>query len=224
MRSLILGAAVAVCVALTGCEVTFNSLGPPITGSGRGVTELRDLEAFEKISLKAPADVFVTIGDEQSVELEVDDNLVDVITTEVRSGRLEIGANKNFKTDLGVVLRITVPKLQAATVTGSGKVLVETLDCDRFEGKVTGSGDLKASGKAKRVEATVTGSGDLDFSDLQAEEAEAKVTGSGDLMLSASKKVKARVTGSGDITYQGHSGAMPNVESKITGSGDIRRK
>lgn len=224
MRSFAVICLVPLTLTLSGCHVSLRGLGPAVEGSGSKVTDMRDLKEFREISLSSDATVEVALGDEQSVELELDDNLVDIIETEVRSGRLTIKSNKNYRSNIGILVRITVPKLEAVTVSGSGEVNVQNLEADRFEGRVTGSGEIRVKGTAKHVEAAVTGSGDIDFSDLHAEAVEAKVTGSGDIRVSASNRVKARVTGSGDISYAGHSGAMPKLESKITGSGDVRKR
>lgn len=203
----------------SGCHVAFDS----IQGSGIKVTDIRAVADFTKLSVSNSADVIVQIGDEQSVEVDIDDNLVDVITTEVSNGRLSISSNQSYSTNVGLQVRITVPRLEAVSISGSGDVTVTGLSNDEFKASITGSGDIKAAGTATAVEAKVTGSGTVDLAELHAETAEAKVTGSGDIYVCASKDVSARVTGSGDISYAGHSDLNPAVSSSVTGSGNVRK-
>lgn len=216
-----LTAVCALCLLVTGCHV---NIGGGIQGSGNTVTDIRAVDAFSKIKLLSSADVVVEISDEQSVEVEVDDNLVDIITTEVSGETLSISSTESYSSRSGIVVRIKVAELDEVSIGGSGEIKIDGLAADDFSATVTGSGDVVASGTAKALTARVTGSGDVDCSAVKAETAEARVTGSGDVAVSASQSVKANITGSGDIVYSGHSGKNPDVDTSVMGSGDIHKK
>lgn len=216
-----LTAVLSLCLLFTGCHV---SVGGGIQGSGNKVTDIRALDTFSKIRLQSSADVVVEISDEQSVEVDLDDNLVEVITTEVSGDTLSIGASESYSSRTGVLVRIKVATLEAVSITGSGEVKVNGLSGDEFSATVTGSGDVIAVGTANSVTAKVTGSGDVDCSNLEAETAQAQVTGSGDVSVSASKSITAKVLGSGDVICSGHSGSNPTIDSSVTGSGDVTRR
>ena len=53
------------------------------------------------------------------------------------------------------------------SVAGSGDVDMNFVRADYVEAHVAGSGDIKLSGKAKKVEHKVAGSGDVDMKNLQ---------------------------------------------------------
>lgn len=225
MRNFATILSLALITAATGCNVSIN--GNPLTatkGSGIAVTDIRDVAEFTRIKVTGSADVDVTFGDEPSLEVEVDDNLVESITTEVDDGELTIGSEGSYSTSLGVKVRITMLALESVSVSGSGSVNVDDLKGDSFEVSVSGSGDVKVDGKVTRVTANVAGSGDVDLTELQAVEVDASIAGSGDIDVTASEKVTASIAGSGDISYDGHSGAEPKVESQIVGSGDIDKR
>jgi hypothetical protein len=211
-------------MATSGCHVSFNGLGAGVQGSGVKVTDIRGVPEFTKVRVTNSANVIVQIGDEQTVEVEVDDNLVDLITTDVSSGEMTVSSDGSYSTSIGVTVRVTVPRLEAASISGSGDITVSGLAADTFEATIRGSGDITVVGTARRVEATVTGSGDIDLSQLNADTGAARVTGSGDISISVSEELKARVTGSGDIRYRGHSGSDPKVDESVTGSGDISKQ
>ncbi len=216
-----LTAVCALCLLVTGCNI---QIGGGVQGSGNKVTDIRAVDTFSKLELHSSADVVVEIADEQSVEVDVDDNLVEIITTEVSGDTLTIGSSESYSSPSGVVVRIRVVKLDDVSLMGSGEIRVNGLAADDFSATVTGSGDIVVNGAATTVTAKVTGSGDVDCSALKAETANARVTGSGDVSVSASKFVKARITGSGDIVYSGHSNSNPNVDTSVTGSGDIHKQ
>jgi putative autotransporter adhesin-like protein len=51
-----------------------------------------------------------------------EDNLLPLVTTQVKNGRLVIGASRGFKTTLPMRVDVTVPTLKAITLAGSGIV------------------------------------------------------------------------------------------------------
>lgn len=154
------------------------------------------------------------------MEVETDDNLLSIITTDVSGGKLRIGSKESYNTRLGVKVFITVQNLEEVAVSGSGDVEVTGLSGPSFTGKVSGSGEIKAEGVTSEVEASISGSGDIDFGKLTALKAKVSVSGSGDILVNASKSLTASVSGSGDIRYLG----SPTVAKKISGSGDVTKK
>src|SRR3546814_11801984 len=97
--------------------------------------------------------------------------------------RLSIGRKTsgwNFRDHDDVDIAITMPRLGAVKLTGSGSIKADSADGDMVEAAVTGSGELKiAKLTAKRVELTMSGSGDLDVEGGTAESAEIRLPRSG---------------------------------------------
>ena len=59
-----------------------------VRGSGDLITEERDVRAFDEIRTAGSFDIYVEVGPEQSVKITFDDNLIDLIETEVRGKTL----------------------------------------------------------------------------------------------------------------------------------------
>lgn len=194
-------------------------LGPGVQGSGNVKAEMRELGRFTGIDLEGAADVNVTIGEQQSVLVETDDNILPIIETTLDGDRLVISSKDNFRSSKGVKVRITVARLEAARISGSGSITATGVKSGKFEAAVSGSGDLRISGEAESLNAVVTGSGDIDTTKLEAADATVTVTGSGDVKISASKSISASVTGSGDVRY---TGKPSQVQKSVTGSGTIK--
>ncbi|MFK7819881.1 MAG: head GIN domain-containing protein [Planctomycetaceae bacterium] len=205
-------------VSLSGCNIAINA----VQGSGQLATDVRDVSEFQSIRLYTSVDVVVQVGESTTLEVEGDDNLCELISTEVSGdGWLTISSNKSFSTRNPITVRITTPSLENVELAGSGDITVEGLTGDRFDAQVSGSGDIIASGTADRIEAAVAGSGSIDMSELKAAVADATVSGSGDIIVCANKEVTATVSGSGEIEYSGHSGQKPDVSTTVNGSGDV---
>ena len=83
-----------VAVLLTSCNMgMFNS----VNGNGNVVTNDRtSQEDFTKIKVSSGLDLYITQGSNKEVILEADENLHDIIFTEVRDGELRIYSEKSI--------------------------------------------------------------------------------------------------------------------------------
>ncbi len=218
----------------------FFGFGRSIRGSGDLVTESRDLDEFTQIETHGSWDVDVTIGSPQSIEITFDDNLIDLVLTEVRGRTLDIYCDENVSSRRNCRIEIVVEDLTSFSSTGSGDVSVDQLGSQPFEFdlsgsgdffiggepeklhvSLTGSGDGYAEGTTEELEIRLSGSGDLDFRDMEATESYVRVSGSGDVKVRATEALDGRVSGSGDITYYGN---PEHIKTRVSGSGDIRKR
>ena len=190
-------------------------------GSGDLVTQTRDVEKFDEISLSGSFDVRVRVGEEQSVRVTFDDNLIDYIQTEVRRGELRIYSDESFSSRHDCRVEITVQSLKDVSLSGSGDIDVTNLSGGDFSLSISGSGDVTAEGKVDQLSISVAGSGDVDARDLEALDADVHISGSGDVTVFASRYLDARVSGSGDIDYYGD---PEKISSHVAGSGSIRKR
>lgn len=186
-------------------------------------------------------DVQVKKGEEHSVEIEGEENIISYIETYVNDGKLVIKYKDdvNIHTTEDVIVKVTADVLEDVEVLGSGDLTGEgkfvsngamdisitgsgniklDLDAPAVEAKITGSGDIDLSGNTKDVKCSTTGSGTINAVELKAENAGARTLGSGDISVFSSVKLDATINGSGSISYKG-GGA---VSSAVHGSGTIK--
>ncbi|MEL0644807.1 head GIN domain-containing protein [Olleya sp. Ti.3.14] len=228
-------------IAFTSCNAQWGK-GKTIKGNGNLTTITRTTSDYDAIRLAGWMEFELVEGEEGTITIEGEENLLDYILTEVEGNGLIVKTenNINLKPSGNKTIKITIPfkDIDKVSLSGSGDVTSNaTIVSKNFEAKVSGSGDVTLDVKSTNVEASITGSGDLtltgqttnlnasvtgsgDFHGgrLMADFTEAKVTGSGDVVVNAKEAIKARVTGSGDIEYKG---SPSKVDKKVTGSGDI---
>ncbi len=209
-------------------------------GSGNVVTESRDLKPFDRIESSGCFDIEVTVGGEQKITVSFDDNLIELIETEVKANTLHIRARKSFSSRRGCRIEITVPELVEVFASGSGDISVTNLETERFEfglsgsgdffvqGKthemeisLSGSGDVTAEGQTQGLEINLSGSGNISARDLKAEEVYVKISGSGDVKVFAEESFDGTISGSGRIAYYGD---PEHTSSRVSGSGRIRKR
>ena len=200
----------------------FGLFGHGERGSGDIETEVREVDSFDRIKIDGSADVFVTIGEGQSLSVSTDDNLLDNVRTRVRGRHtLLISSRGNYRSRHGVRIDITVPKLTSIRISGSGDADIEGITGDVFEIDISGSGDVTVEGEIDEVEINIEGSGDVDARDLRARNAYVQIAGSGDVDVYAEESFDGNVYGSGDRDYWGH---PEHVSRHVAGSGDISRR
>jgi Putative auto-transporter adhesin, head GIN domain len=211
----------AVIAALLVTHDAFDSSSSSgaVQGSGHAATQTRQLPSFTGVELAGSNNVTVIVGPKQSVVVHADDNLLNHVTTDVQSGTLVIGNTPgSIKTKSPMSVDVTVPALDAMTLTGSGLVAVAGLKAPELTVLLSGSGLLRASGSVQRLTVTLGGSGDAQLDGVVAEDVHAVVSGSGRILVTATKTLDATVPGSGAIVYGGH---PAHVTTSVTGSGTV---
>lgn len=214
--------------------------GEKVRGNGDMVSENRNTESYNKVSLVGSLDVQLVSGTEGTIKVDAESNLQEYIITEVKNGVLKISVEDGINLSPKEEILITVPieSVDGLSVTGSGDIWTRDiiksnsmevqitgsgdmkleLEVKDLEGKITGSGDVQLKGRSQNFQCTVTGSGDFNAFDLEADHVEARVSGSGDIMVYASKSLKANVSGSGDIVYEGN---PTKQDFNTNGSGSV---
>jgi hypothetical protein len=200
-------------------DVGGTSTSSGIRGSGTAASQTRAVAGFDAVELAGSNEVNVTVGRPRSVVVHADDNLIRHVTTGVRARTLVIAnAPGSFTTRSPMSVDVTVPSLRALRLSGSGVVTVTGIDAPSLAVSLPGTGLLRASGTAGRLQVELGGSGDAELGNLVARRVRATVGGSGRIVVTATASLDGRVTGSGAILYGGH---PARVTRDVSGSGAI---
>ncbi len=202
-------------------DIVSEVMGPRLQGSGVIKTETRPVGAFEVIQSKGSIDLDVAIGPKAAVSVEADDNLFGVIRTEVADGVLVVDSKGNWSSRHDTVVHVTLPRLTALGIQGSGDARLSGLSGGKLGVKIEGSGDVEGSGRVQSLHLVIEGSGDAKLARLDAEDVQVRIDGSGDAAVSAAKSLDVTIHGSGDVSWHGDA---PQVNSQIYGSGELIRK
>src|SRR2546422_354764 len=111
---------------LSGCMIG------GIHGSGVRKAEKRDLAPFTAIETNGAFEVSVVCQKPVSLEIEADDNILPLVETEVRGGVLHLTTTRHYFSSGGIVVRISVPSLEAVKSTGAGKFKITDSKGDRL--------------------------------------------------------------------------------------------
>lgn len=212
-----------------------------ISGNGNVSDEKRPLSNINTVKTSGSIDVVINSGNDYSLTVENDENLIPFVVTEVNGGELNIHYKNGYSVmnDHAKVI-VTVPTLDRIIASGSGDVTTNgvikssneiemntsgsgdikaTVDAPSVKVTGSGSGDIELSGMTKNFDCSISGSGDIKCSDLKSENAVIHVAGSSNVHVFASVSLKVNVTGSGDVYYSGNP-ATPEIH--IAGSGTVQ--
>ena len=203
----------------------------------------RSVDGFTALSFGVAGELFLKQGNNFSVELEGDKNLLKEIETTVKNGRLVI-RKRNWRTlrNERVTVYITMPEIDGLSVSGSGtleakgpvnagdldisvsgsgKILLDDLKVEGIECSISGSGDIRIKGFAKDSgEVSISGSGSFNGEEFRMEGLEVHISGSGSCRCWVEGDLEASVSGSGDVFYKGDA---KRVDARISGSGKVRK-
>jgi Putative auto-transporter adhesin, head GIN domain len=208
---------------LAACNWSDTYGGPTIKGSGNLKSETRVVEKFTAIVISGSANLEIEQTGEESLEITVDDNLLELFTTEVRDGTLFIGVAEGKRLSWngkGPRIKVTVRELHKLKVSGAVSVKATKLDTDSLTISISGAGSASIAGRTDSLSISISGAGSLDAINLQAKRAIVIVSGAGDVTLNVNEELDARVSGAGSIWYVG----SPRLQSRVSGAGSIKQK
>ncbi len=224
--------------AFTSCQKDWFDV---VRGSGPVVSEDRSVATYEEVDLSLPADVYITQGNHERITIEAQENVLDVIETEVRNHKLKLrfsnGVSVRRFDPIKVYIttrNITEVSVSGAgniysdgpiitnalniRVSGSGNVDLYDIDTPVVDASISGSGKVFLSGFCDEQYLHVSGSGDVRAFDLESIDTEVEISGSGKTEISVEHYLKARISGSGKVYYKGY---PDHIDSKISGSGGV---
>lgn len=176
-----------------------------VRGSERMEEQKFAVAGFDKVNFNTIGELTITIGQEETLRVVAEDNLLKYFKAEVRGDTLYIDSqeNVNLRPMRPVKFSLTVKSLEAVAVNGSGDIaVVDDIESDDFSAAINGSGNITlAKVAAPTVKLTVAGSGDLKASTVGADTLTAKIAGSGNIGATEMRApdVSFTTNGSGDL-------------------------
>jgi hypothetical protein len=214
-RSLIVAATLVTAFAVGGCDAADAT-----RGSGNVITESREVSGFDEIVVLGSGEVIVDVTGTGSLTVEADDNILPLLETEVRNGRLELAVDSNISPTVVPKYTITAAELKGVSVAGSGDVTATGVDVDVFEVDIAGSGDVSPVGAAGDLSVSIAGSGRYQGEGLVAGTGSVNVSGSGSVVVNVTDELDVDVTGSGTVEYIG----SPTLTQSVSGSGEVNQR
>jgi hypothetical protein len=224
-------------ILMLSCNFSF---GPSVDGNRNVVIQDRSIsDDFESVKVSQGLDLYITQGNNVALSVEADENLHDIIMTDVENGTLRIYVTENIRSAASRRINLNVTNISAIKATSGSDVYstntitanelevnctsganitldveTETLNCHSTSGS-----DIKLSGTTSLLIAEATSGSDIKASNLKAQTSKVKATSGADISVNTSKELTARATSGGDIRYSGN---PEKVEKSDNSSGSVR--
>ncbi len=229
--------------SLTGCDVVDEALNAEhIRGSGRVVQEKRNVSGFHEVRFAGSGDLNIQQGNQESLTVEAEDNIIGRLRTDVEGGRLVIRTEKGVSITPTEPIRFTLMVRDLSDLElsgsgqiktgpirsqdfrvrlpGSGEISFEELSATNLIAEISGSGKIEVPGSVVSQRVHISGSGNYEARRLQSKSAEVSVSGSGDSTVWVQDNLNASISGSGTVDYYGN----PTVTRHISGSGGVNNR
>ncbi|MBU2650859.1 MAG: DUF2807 domain-containing protein [Bacteroidetes bacterium] len=210
-----------------------------IKGNGNVVTQERQVRGFNSIQVGGAFKVILTQGQEEYLQLELEENLMDKVITEVVGGELKIYTKDNINAKSDMIVRITFKNLEELDISGAcdvssantfklGELELEAsgaseidleMTLEKLECNCSGASNVDLKGNALSMDLDLSGASNIDALEFEVEVADIEVSGAADAKIFASKKLNAGVSGAASIRYKG----TPAINTDISGAGSIKQ-
>ncbi|WP_059025630.1 head GIN domain-containing protein [Gabonibacter massiliensis] len=224
--------------SLIGCV---NAQQKAIKGSGNIVTEERNVALFDKIKASRSIHVFLTQGENFTVKVEAEDNILPYIETNVLNHLLHLTLQEgiNVKSREDIKVHVTLPKITALHASTSGKIkstatwqvdnldlnastsgeIEIAVDANQIDIKASTSGEISLKGTTNVLNARASTSGDIDAIELIAKEVSAQASTSAEIRIHAVNHLEYTASTGGEVHYKG----SPLLNGRVSTGGEIKR-
>ncbi len=196
---------------------------PTIKGNGNVVEETREIEPFDEIKASRGINLYITQDENIKLTIRADENLIEVIETEVVGGELIVRSTKNVKNAKSFKVFVSTPKINSIKGSSGCNVYSETeLVSDNFDVSASSGCNIHLSVQTEEIEASsssgsniildgitsefrgrASSGSNIKAEDLKSKNAEAKVSSGANLWISAESTLRANASSGGNIFYNG---------------------
>ncbi|HEY2962206.1 MAG TPA: head GIN domain-containing protein [Pyrinomonadaceae bacterium] len=204
-------------VLFAGCH---HGMLSEVKGSGKRQTETRQVAPFTSIEADGAFDIEVICGKNLSLEVEADDNVLPLVSTEVSGSKLELKPTRGYSVSDAPKIKITVPNIDAFSTNGAGKVQISGVNNEKLQLYANGAPQINVSGSTKMIGVDTNGAAKIDTHNLRADHAVVDSKGVSKVDLGVSNQLDVTVSGPSHVTYKGD----PVVNKTIHGPGKVEKR
>lgn len=234
------------CLFITVLVISILTIGGLVTscidavrGNGNVVTEDRPVKEFDALRVSGSFEVIIEQGNEESLRIEADENLMEIIETDVRSGTLIIHTEENVIRAESLKAYITFIDLYDIEISGaveldcigdlafedlfieaSGATEIDLdLNTELLEIGLSGSSEIDLSGTASEMTIDASGAAELFAEDLELKTCYLSISGAGSAVVNVSDLLDIDISGAASVKYKGE----PRISQRVSGAAKVRR-
>ena len=209
--------------ALTACgdiSISFGTDVSKVKGNGKKATETRAVAGFTAIEATGIGHLKLRVGEDDSLKISADENILPLIKSEVKNGVLvlsTVGATKS-KTD--IVFEATAKTIKRLGNSGTVSINASGFNGGDLSVETSGVGSIALAGRVDSLKAELSGVGSLEAEELTADRVTTSLSGVGSARVRAQKSISGNVSGIGSLTWKG---TATDVSTSVSGIGRVSK-
>lgn len=185
----------------------------------------RNADLFSKINIKGPVELILTQGSLQSLSVEADSDLINKITTNVKSKTLyvEVSGKNLDKKGRKIVVYVTIPSIDEVKATNAAKVTLQTPihNAEGVEISLSGAATMKGvTVNAKSLSVALDGASSTSLT-VDVTELKMKAAGASELKITG-KAQKISATANGASNIDAYEFTYDKADTSSSGAASIR--
>ena len=185
--------------------------------------------------------VYISEGNETTIIVKADENLLEVIETEVNGDVLKVSCSSNIRKAKMKKVFITVPNLEAISASAGSNVFSKTvlnfdeldvsasagsnvtleINSENTTASASAGSNLKLEGKTNSLHAKASSGSNIKAGKLKTANSEAKVSSGANIWISAHKSLKGNASSGGNVFYYGN---PKNTDINRSSGGNVIKK
>jgi hypothetical protein len=194
------------------------------------ITQERDVKGFKRVTLRDYGELIVAQGEEESLMIESEQQILDAIQSSVRGDTLDIRIGASWLDKLNFALStsftripikytLVVKEMAALDILGAARVRIDGIGSERLAIVLGGAGEIIGRElKAEQLDVDLRGAGRVELSG-QADEQWVTISGAGNYHAPdmATKNTRVEINGAGKATVA----AKEELNLAIRGMGSV---
>ncbi len=223
---------------LSSCAFDIN-FGDGEKGNGVIAEDRREItEEFTVVSASEGLDVYVTQAKDFKITVEADENIIDLIGTDIRDGKLKVHAIENIgratkkvyvslpdisglesSSGADLIGKSVIESDKISLNASSGSDLQVEISADEVDVSTSSGADIKISGEANLLHANASSGSDIKARDFKVQTCRADASSGADISVNVSESLIADASSGADISYTGEA----TVQKKKSVSGSVHK-
>lgn len=238
MKKIILFVVIVSLILVSSCKIDILN---KVKGNGYVEVEQRNLPSFNGIKSTMGFEVVIEDGNSSEITIEADENLHEIISTEVENDILIIKSDQIISNDSSKKITIYNNKLSFIKATSGSniksnctinnkEITVEAnsggdinivVNATSVETKTTSGAEIKITGTTTNHASNATSGSSINAYRLLSENTLVKASSGAEIDIHASKKIEAKASSGGDVDYKGN---PKRVNRSSSSGGSISEK
>ena len=207
---------------MTSC---LDLLRETVEGSGNVIKkEDYDISGFSKISIAAGIKAYVKTGDTESIVVEADDNILELIKVEIKGDKLSVYINENVKSYKKMDVYITAKQLEAVQASSAANVNVEgVINVEKLSCSVSSSGNIAISANVTDFQGNASSAGQINIGEMTANKTTLEMSSAAVINIDkgAIENLKANASSAGSLNASDVDSQTSDVSVSSGGSINI---